>query len=243
VRALDIAQLRWQNRGKRHQGVGKAYLINGVGESTLDLIIDVDAPRCGSTGSRASSIWGPASWTSAPCWPDPRRASPVSGQLDFQLWSEFEARPGNSLLAFGNNYLIWKDEIRVSRTASTCRGKIQLRRDGEEWQLASHDVTFKLDGKPWLHSRLQLERIGSRIQGYVPAIDIDQIANLSQLVSGLYPELTETLKRTRPRASCRSWSCRPTGTGRGSPAGATAASGPGPGTMYPVCKSWTATSG
>jgi uncharacterized protein YhdP len=40
VRALDIAQLRWQNRGKRHQGVGKAYLINGVGESTLDLIID-----------------------------------------------------------------------------------------------------------------------------------------------------------------------------------------------------------
>lgn len=44
LRALDIAQLRWQNRGKRHQGVGKAYLINGVGESTLDLILDVDAP-------------------------------------------------------------------------------------------------------------------------------------------------------------------------------------------------------
>lgn len=33
----------------------------------------------------------------------------------------------------------------------------------------------------------------------MPAIDLDQIANLSQLVSGLYPELTETLKRTRPR--------------------------------------------
>ncbi|MBP6361393.1 MAG: TIGR02099 family protein, partial [Aeromonas sp.] len=45
VRALDIAQLRWQNRGKRHQGVGKAYLINGVGESTIDLILDVDTPE------------------------------------------------------------------------------------------------------------------------------------------------------------------------------------------------------
>ena len=44
LRALDIAQLRWQNRGKRHQGVGKAYLINGVGESTIDLILDIDAP-------------------------------------------------------------------------------------------------------------------------------------------------------------------------------------------------------
>ena len=83
-------------------------------------------------------------------------------------------------------------------TGSGCRGKIQLRRDGKEWQFASHDVTFKLDGKPWLHSRLQLERVGDRIQGYVPAIDLDQIANLSQLVSGIYPELTETLKRTRP---------------------------------------------
>lgn len=45
---------------------------------------------------------------------------------------------------------------------------------------------------------MQLERVGDRIQGYVPAIDLDQIANLSQLVSGIYPELTETLKRTRP---------------------------------------------
>jgi hypothetical protein len=34
---------------------------------------------------------GPASWTSAPCWPA-AAGEPVSGQLDFQLWSEFEGQ-------------------------------------------------------------------------------------------------------------------------------------------------------
>ncbi|MFQ2518904.1 YhdP family protein [Aeromonas caviae] len=202
VRALDIAQLRWQNRGKRHQGVGKAYLINGVGESTLDLIIDVDAPEVRLDRLKGQLYLGARELDISPMLARIHAgAPPVSGQLDFQLWSEFEkGRLGNSLLAFGNNHLIWKDEIKGEPHRLDLQGgKIQLRRDGEAWQLASHDVTFKLDGATWLHSRLQLERIGSRIQGYVPAIDLDQIANLSQLVSGLYPELTETLKRTRPR--------------------------------------------
>ena len=80
----------------------------------------------------------------------------VTGQLDFQLWSEFEGgRLGNSLLAFGNNHLIWKDEVKGEPHRLDLQGgKIQLRRDGEAWQLASHDVTFKLDGATWLHSRL-----------------------------------------------------------------------------------------
>lgn len=202
VRALNIAQLRWQNRGKRHQGVGKAYLINGVGESTLDLIIDVDAPQVRLDRLKGQLYLGASELDISPMLARIHAGEPrVTGQLDFQLWSEFEGgRLGNSLLAFGNNHLIWQDEVKGEPHRLDLRGgKIQLRRDGEEWQLASHDVTFKLDGATWLQSRLQLERIGDRIQGYVPAIDLDQVANLSQLVSGLYPELTETLKRTRPR--------------------------------------------
>lgn len=202
VRALSIAQLRWQNRGKRHQGVGKAYLINGMGESTLDLIIDVDAPEARLDRLRGQLYLGASELDISPMLARIHAGEPaVSGQLDFQLWSDFaDGRLGDSLLAFGNNHLIWKDETKGEPHRLDLRGgKIQLRRDGEEWQLASHDVTFKLDGATWLRSRLQLERVGSRIQGYVPAIDLDQVANLSQLVSGLYPELTETLKRTRPR--------------------------------------------
>lgn len=202
VRALNIAQLRWQNRGKRHQGVGKAYLINGVGESTLDLIIDVDAPAPRLDRLKGQLYLGASELDISPMLARIHAGEPrVTGQLDFQLWSEFEGgRLGNSLLAFGNNHLIWQDEVKGEPHRLDLRGgKIQLRRDGEEWQLASHDVTFKLDGATWLQSRLQLERMGDRIQGYVPAIDLDQVANLSQLVSGLYPELTETLKRTRPR--------------------------------------------
>ncbi len=201
VRALDIAQLRWQNRGKRHQGVGKAYLINGVGESTLDLIVDVDAPQVRLDRLKGQLYLGARQLDISPMLARTHSGEPkVSGQLDFQLWSEFKAgQLGDSLLAFGDNYLIWQDEKQGDlHRLGLQGGKIQLRRDGKEWQFASHDVTFKLDGKPWLHSRLQLERVGDRIQGYVPAIDLDQIANLSQLVSGIYPELTETLKRTRP---------------------------------------------
>ena len=202
VRALNIAQLRWQNRGKRHQGVGKAYLINGVGESAIDLIIDVDAPQVRLDRLKGQLYLGASELDISPMLARIHAGEPkVTGQLDFQLWSEFEGgRLGNSLLAFGNNHLIWKDEVKGEPHRLDLQGgKIQLRRDGEEWQLASHDVTFKLDGATWLQSRLQLERVGSRIQGYVPAIDLNQMANLSQLVSGLYPSLTNTLKHTQPK--------------------------------------------
>ncbi|MGY3929755.1 Uncharacterized protein involved in outer membrane biogenesis [Aeromonas encheleia] len=202
VRALNIAQLRWQNRGQRHQGVGKAYLINGVGESAIDLILDVDAPAT-RFGSLSGQLYlGASELDISPMLARIHSGEPkVTGQLDFQLWSNFaNGQLGDSLLAFGNNHLIWKDEVKGEPHRLDLRGgKIQLRRSGEEWQLASHDVIFKLDGATWLHSRLQLERVGERIQGYVPAIDISQIASLSQLVSGLYPRLTETLKRTQPK--------------------------------------------
>ncbi|MCR6550874.1 TIGR02099 family protein, partial [Aeromonas sp. CPF2-S1] len=202
LRALDIAQLRWQNRGKRHQGVGKAYLINGVGESTLDLILDVDAPTARLDRLKGQLYLGARQLDITPTLAKIHAGEPkVAGQLDFQLWSEFDSgKLGNTLLAFGNNYLIWKDPKKVDmHRFGLDGGKVQLRRDGENWQLASHGVTFKLDGKPWLHSRLQLERIGERVQGYVPQIDLDQLAQLSQLVSAIYPAQSELLKQTKPK--------------------------------------------
>lgn len=201
VRALNIAQLRWQNRGKRHQGVGKAYLINGIGESAIDLILDVDVPEARLDRLKGQLYLGARELDISPMLARIHAGAPkVTGQLDFQLWSEFaNGQLGDSLLAFGNNHLIWQDEAKASHRLDLRGGKIQLRRAGEGWQLASHEVIFKLDGATWLHSRLQLERTGDRIQGYVPAIDLSQIASLSQLASGLYPRLAETLKRTQPR--------------------------------------------
>lgn len=202
LRALDIAQLRWQNRGKRHQGVGKAYLINGVGESTIDLILDVDAPTARLDRLKGQLYLGARQLDISPILAKIHAGEPkLAGQIDFQLWSEFDhGKLGNTLLEFGNNYLIWKDlKDQGLHRLGLDGGKIQLRRDGQNWQLASHDVIFKLDDKPWLHSRLQLERVGERVQGYVPQIDLDQIAQLSQLVSGIYPAQSELLKQSKPK--------------------------------------------
>lgn len=202
LRALDIAQLRWQNRGKRHQGVGKAYLINGVGESTLDLILDIDAPSARLDRLKGQLYLGASQLDISPILAKIHTGEPkLAGQIDFQLWSEFaQGKLGNTLLAFGNNYLIWQDlkDQRLHRLGLD-GGKVQLRRDGQNWQLASHDVTVKLDDKPWLRSRLQLERVGDQVQGYLPQIDLDQFAPLSQLVSGVYPAQGELLKQTKPK--------------------------------------------
>jgi uncharacterized protein (TIGR02099 family) len=206
VRALDVANLRWRNSGKRHQGVGKAYLVNGVGDSTLDLILDVTNPARSFDRLEGQLYLGAKQLDLGPLLARIHTGEPkVDGQLDFQLWSRFAGgQIGDSLLAFGNNYLIWKDPKQgETHHLGLQGGKVQLRRDGDDWQLASHEMTFKLDGKPWLRSRLQLERIGDRIQGYVPAVDLKQAASLSQLVSGLYPALTETLKQTQPEGEIK----------------------------------------
>ncbi|MGL5496471.1 MAG: YhdP family protein, partial [Aeromonas sobria] len=202
LRALDIAQLRWQNRGKRHQGVGKAYLINGVGESTIDLILEVEAPSARLDRLKGQLYLGARQLDISPILAKIHAGEPkLAGQIDFQLWSEFDhGKLGNTLLEFGNNYLIWKDlKDQGLHRLGLDGGKIQLRRDGQNWQLASHNVIFKLDDKPWLHSRLQLERVGELVQGYVPQIDLDQIAQLSQLVSGIYPAQSELLKQSKPK--------------------------------------------
>ncbi|WP_421230348.1 YhdP family protein [Aeromonas jandaei] len=204
MRALDIAHLRWQNRGKRHQGVGKAYLINGVGESTLDLILDVEAPEARLDRLKGQLYLGANRLDISPMLARIHAGEPtITGLLDFQLWSDFaNGQLGNTLLAFGSNYLIWKDPKNGDmHRFGLDGGKIQLRRDGTDWQLASHNVTFKLDGKPWLQSRLQLERIGDRVQGYLPSIEFDKITQMSQLVSALYPTLCETLRQTNPQGS------------------------------------------
>ena len=239
MRALDIAQLRWQNRGKRHQGVGKAYLINGVGRAPWTSS-SMWMPRGAARPPQGPALSGARELDISPMLARIHAgAPPVSGQLDFQLWSEFEkGRLGNSPAGLWQQPpdLEGRDQGEPHRL-DLQGGKIQLRRDGEAWQLASHDVIFKLDGATWLHSRLQLERIGSRIQGYVPAIDIDQIANLSQLVSGLYPELTETLKRTRPRGQLQELVLQADGDWQGlSVQGQLRGFGTRPGTMCPVCK-------
>lgn len=204
MRALDIAHLRWQNRGKRHQGIGKAYLINGVGESTLDLILDVEAPEARLDRLKGQLYLGANRLDISPMLARIHAGEPtITGLLDFQLWSDFaNGQLGNTLLAFGSNYLIWKDPKNGDmHRFGLDGGKIQLRRDGTDWQLASHNVTFKLDGKPWLQSRLQLERIGDRVQGYLPSIEFDKITQMSQLVSALYPTLCETLRQTNPQGS------------------------------------------
>ncbi|TNI07001.1 hypothetical protein CF134_22425, partial [Aeromonas salmonicida] len=122
----------------------------------------------------------------------------LEGQLDLQLWSEFQGREGGeSLPKFGNNYLIWKDKGQMHRLGLS-GGQIQLRRDEQDWQRASYDVQLKLDERPWLRSQLQLERKGDQILGYAPRVELGKLALLSQIVSGLYPDATEALAATKP---------------------------------------------
>ena len=128
--------------------------------------------------------------------------------------------------------------------ASICRGgKIQLRRDGEEWQLASHDVTFKLDGATWLQSRLAARTGGDRIQGYVPAIDLDQVANLSQLVRP-HPEPDQDPQAHPTQGQLQELVLQADGDWQGTlPERAAQGLETRPGTTCPACRNWTATSG
>ncbi|PJG58144.1 YhdP family protein [Aeromonas cavernicola] len=201
VRALDIAQLRWQNRGKRHQGVGKAYLINGLGQSTLDLIVEVSAPSDRLDRLKGSLYLAARELDITPLLARTHSGDPkVSGQLDLQLWSEFtNGQLWNTLLTFGRNTVTWQGlQDGEPHRLSLDGGTVQLRREGDNWQFASHGVALVFDGQPWLRSHLQLERREGRIIGYLPALDLGQIAKLSQLVSGIYPQWTQMLKQVKP---------------------------------------------
>ena len=196
---LSVAELGWQNRGNRHQGVGKAYLVDGLGESTLDLIIDLKGRSHRLDDLSGRLYLGAHRLNITPLLARVHAGEPrLEGQLDLQLWSEFKGREwGESLLKFGNNYLIWQEKGQMHRLGLS-GGQIQLRRDDHEWQLASYDVQLKLDERPWLRSQLQLERRGDRITGIIPKIEFGKLALLGQIVSGLYPEATGALATMKP---------------------------------------------
>ena len=156
-------------------------------------------PRCGSTASRASSIWGPASWTSAPCWPRIHAgAPPVSGQLDFQLWSEFEGAGSGTPAGLWQQPPDLEGRDQGSRTGLDLGGARSSCVGTGAWQLASHDVIFKLDGATWLHSRCSSSASARASRAMCPPSSRPDCQPEPAGV-GLYPELTETLKRTRPR--------------------------------------------
>lgn len=197
---LSIAELGWQNRGRHHQGVGKAYLVEGMDESTLDLVINLEG-RSRRLADLSGHLYLAASRLDVgPLLSRIHAGEPqLAGRLDFQLWSEFKGRQwGESLLRFGNNYLIWKEQGELHRLGLD-DGQIQLRRDGADWQLASYNLQLKLDERPWLKSQLQLERRAGRITGLIPKLELGKLAQLGQLVSGLYPEVAEGLAKSRPR--------------------------------------------
>ena len=164
VRALDIAQLRWQNRGKAASGVGKAYLINGVGRAPRP------HHRCGCPEVRLGPPQGPA-LSGGPgaghqphAGPDPRRrAAGEPASSTSSSGSEFEkGRLGNSLAG------LWQQppDLEGSRDQGEPH---RLDLQGQDpaapgrrgaGSSPAHDVTFQLGWRHLAAARLQLERIG-----------------------------------------------------------------------------------
>lgn len=199
---LHIAKLHWQNRDNRHQGVGKAYLVDGVGKNALDLIIDVNAPQM-SMNKLAGTFYLQASKLdiTALVSQSQQAKSKLTGVVDFQLWSEFaNGQLGDSLLRFGKNQLHWTlPQSGESHRLALQGGQLQLRHDLQGWQLASHDITLTLDGKPWSEVDWQFEQVGDKLQGYIAQIDLQKVAQLAPLLACFSPAWGEKLKQTQPR--------------------------------------------
>ena len=147
TRAIDIKELRWLNRGSRHQGVGK-LAFSEVSDNTLDVIVDMD----GLTFSELSGqVYVAANGLNITPWVQQQVIDTEIKNVEFnyKLWLNFKDNSfSRGLLQLGEQRLVWQVNGRDHQLRIP-HGELQLRPYQDGWRVNSNPITIEHNQQSW----------------------------------------------------------------------------------------------
>ncbi len=192
---LHVPTLSWQNQAGLHQGQGRL----GLGGEQAQLM-DIKARFHGEPDALDGSLYLQADQLDASVLVTQVRPDDQSARvkLSFELWLEWQAgRLSGGLLTLGDNQLTWQQDGTAHRVQLGA-GRVQWQPTEDGWQLASREVAIAVDGESWPEWRLQLDRQGDELNGYLDSITFADLALLAEWGQASRPGLVEQLNHVRP---------------------------------------------
>ncbi|OYD24564.1 YhdP family protein [Oceanimonas baumannii] len=190
---LYIPSLRWHNRPGLHQGEGRLgfgtgidqqFVFKGRLEGDIDrlsggIYLQADGVDAGSVLTRVR--------------PDDKN---VSAELSFETWMEWQQGELQAvLLTLGDSSAGWGKDHRVAVSG----GRIQWQPTADGWQLASSGIDISVDGESWPSWKMQLDRHGDRLSGYLDRLSFTDLALLAQWGEHYWPATARQLTGIAPK--------------------------------------------
>lgn len=190
--ALHIPALRWHNGPGLHQGEGRLGFGDDAGQQFL-----FKGRLEGELDNLSGGIYLQADGVDAS--PVLARVRPaddsVSAELSFEAWLEWQqGELHTALLSLGRNRAGWGEQHIVAVDG----GRLQWQPTASGWQLASGDIDISVDGEAWPSWRVQLDRQGDRLSGYLDRLSFTDLALLAQWGEDYWPKAARQLAGIAP---------------------------------------------
>ncbi|GAA3542037.1 YhdP family protein [Zobellella aerophila] len=192
---LHIPTVSWQNQPGLHQGQGQL----GLG-SIQPQLMAIKASFSGEPDALDGSLYLQADQLDASVLVTQVRPDDKAARikLSFELWLEWQAgRLSAGLLSLGDNQLTWQQDG-TAHSVHLGTGRVQWQPTAQGWQLASKDVAIVVDGESWPEWRLQLDRQGNELKGYLDSVTFADLALLAEWGQASRPGLVQQLSHIRP---------------------------------------------
>jgi len=186
---IYVKDLRWQNRGGKHQGKGKLYLDEKASEvEQLSLSLDIDG-----NGSRPDSLRGQVylaassldlgEWASRQKNPfDEKSQLALEGVVNLQAWLGLGNRSIESgLVQFEPSWLEWQLSKEVQHFEIK-GGQLAWLPTDKGWQLTSRALEFETNERPWPQLNVVAEKRDEQLFAYLNRLDTNTLLPLLPLV-------------------------------------------------------------
>lgn len=190
-RTVFINNLRWVNKGKVHQGVGQASLINNANQDSLEFVVDMfgelgdkDDPLMGELYAEADNL-NVTDYIRDRANPN---AEIIDAVFSGQFWVDFSLTQLNSAqVIFKKSKLSWSQSNKI-HDWSLNSGSLQITEKGQNWLLDSYDLDIENSHKKL--KGLNVSGYGTLQKGYFDfkALNLKDLLPFYLLTSNLNKE-------------------------------------------------------
>jgi len=193
-----IQDLSWFNKGEHHQGVGKAFLPDTLGDNDLSFLIDITGDAKGSNEQLTGQLYAHAEHLNIRDYLAPQinpLADLKTANVSFKLWSEFDFNgPKNVQFQWGSSHIAWSMLDKV-HDLEINHGLLQFSYQNKNWLFDSYDLDMEHNFVPWSDVELSGFGIGGRSAIFnLKGVNLNSIVPFALLFSQLPEAEVDSVK-------------------------------------------------
>jgi len=197
-KTIFIKDLSWFNRGKRHQGVGKASLSGESSDNNLEFLINITGDAKGDNAQLLASLYAHADNLDLKDYLQPQinpLATLKKANASFKLWGEFDFNgPKNLQVELDDSNIAWEMSER-SHDWALKKGTLQFSYQDYNWLFDSYDLHANYNYVPWPTIKLSGRGVGGQSGHFdLAGVNLNTLTPFALLFSNASSAAIETVE-------------------------------------------------